>query len=635
MVLNRFRFLITSILLILVLAACSAESNLVVEIPAKREVPLPTILPEPEPKAVLSICLGDEPGSLFLYGDQSLSARIIRQAIYDWTADEELSINYSAAIAEIPSLANQKVVLSEVEVADGRWIVDAHGNLTVLSRGTKYRPAGCSDPNCWETFDQNGPVIMDQVSVEFQLRDDLVWSDGTPLVPEDSIFSYQTAVRIYGNRGPAKLHYSSSYLTSEEGSVVWTGLPGYLGMLSYTDLFFDPLPSHLWENYSREDLLLSDSSTRFPIGWGGYRVVEWVPGDHITLYMNEEYQHQDELAFDALVFRFMPGPEEALAAYFSGECQIVANQPGLPDYIDDLRQAVEDSSVQITLSEARAWEQLSFGIDSISRSSDLLGAPGVRQALAGCVDRDKLSSRRLDSGGVANGFSIISANDRENEGSPLPFQPIAAGQDLRDLGWIDHDGDPDTPRLAEGVVGVPYGSSLDLVLLTVNTDTGISAANMIADGLRTCGVGVEVQPLPANELLAPGPDGPIFGRQFDLAYFAWAAGNYQPCRLYLSDEIPGIYPQYAKGWGGVNAPGYNSEQYDQACYTVLATLPDQDVNNQALAEIQSIYQEELPSLPLFFRRDIVLSSPQIRGISDGYLSELWYIENLEMIEIDD
>ncbi len=630
MVLNRIRFLPLLVLAILVLSACSAENNLRVVIPEQRDAPVPTVLPQPIPERVLSICLGDEPGSLFLYGDQSLSARIIRQAIYDWTVDENQSLIHSAAISEIPSLANGMVALAEIEVSDGERIVDAYGNLTILSRGTVYRPAGCADPSCWETFDQSGSVIMDQLSVDFSLRTDLIWSDGTPVTPEDSLFSFQTASLVYGARGPKNLIYSSSYRISEEGNLRWTGIPGYQGVLSYADLFFDPLPAHLWSGYTRDEFLLSENTTLQPLGWGAYRIIEWVQGDHLTLNANPNYP--GSLDYDALVFRFMNGPEEALAAYYSGECQIVSNQSGLQDYQADLRQAVEADSLRISLGEAKAWEQISFGVDSLGRSRNFLASAEIRQALAGCVDREKLALRRLEAGGVVDGFSLVAIAD-QNPDFQLPvFDPVGSGQLLKDLGWIDHDGDPDTPRRAESVEGISPGSSLELVLLTADTDIGKASGQLIADGLASCGVGVEVENLPPTDLLAPGPEGPIFGRQFDLAYFAWAAGNYQPCRLYLSDEVPGLYPDHPKGWGGVNAAGFRSEAYDAACRTVLTSLPDLERSKTALSDAAAIYREELPSLPLFFRRDILLSSPRISGLADSIFPTLWDIESLSELE---
>ena len=46
------------------------------------------------------------------------------------------------------------------------------------------------------------------------------------------------------------------------------------------------------------------------------------------------------------------------------------------------------------------------------------------------------------------------------------------------------------------------------------------------------------------------------------------------CFLYTSEEIPGPYPQYPKGWGGANASGYSNLQFDLACRQALNSLPD-------------------------------------------------------------
>ncbi len=139
----------------------------------------------------------------------------------------------------------------------------------------------------------------------------------------------------------------------------------------------------------------------------------------------------------------------------------------------------------------------------------------------------------------------------------------------------------------------------------------------------------EVELLPAAELLAPGPDGPIFGRNFDLAYFAWAAGNYQPCRLFISDEIPGLYPSYPKGWGGVNATGYSNEGFDTACVDVLTTLSDSEDYLKSLEEIREIFREELPALPLFFRREIIIAEPDLSGLGNDPFPILWNLEAIQ------
>ncbi len=630
MVLKRKLILSLSLALVLVLSitACQAESSRLIEIPEKDQGPQATPLPSPEPKKVLSICLGEEPSSLFLYGDQSTSARIIRQAIYDWTVADPTQGVVSALIEDIPSLENGLVVVSQVEVFPGERIVDHVGNLTILASGTQYRPSGCNGPSCVETFLDQDSITMDQIWVEFKIRAGITWADGTLIGASDSVYSYQVAALIYGSGGPKKLRFSASYQVGEDEIISWTGLPGYLGIYSYSDLFFDPLPEHLWMNLTRDELLTSSQSAERPLAWGSYQVADWVHGDHISLVSNlQNYLVPDGLpGFDALVFRFPGSAEEALAAFQSGECQLVVNQSGLSEFQAELVQTAADDGLRIYQSENKAWEQLSFGINSRNDNRILLADSALRQTLAGCIDRDKISSLRLDADQIVDDFFSPGQSGVDDLDLTYIYQPVESGLSLKELGWIDGDGDPETPRIANGVAGVIDGTVLEFTLLAAEVDPLPAAVSVIRDGLGSCGIGVEVELLPAAELLAPGPEGPIFGRKFDLAYFAWAAGNYHPCQLFISDEIPGLYPSYPKGWGGVNAAGYSNPEYDYACMDVLTTMLDSDSFQSSLEEVRDIFREDLPALPLFFRREIIIAKPGLSGLENDPFSLFWNIE---------
>ncbi len=631
MVLKRKLLFFILLVFILLLSACQAERSQLINIPEKDQGPLSTPLPSPVPQKVLSVCLGEEPTSLFLYGDQSASARIIRQAIYDWTVADPALGAVSALLEDIPSLQNGQIKVSETEVFPGERIVDHRGNLTILANGTQYRPSGCYEPSCVETFENQNSITLDQVRVEFNIQPGIAWADGTLISPTDSVYSYQVASLIYGLGGPKKLRYSSSYQVGEDEKIYWTGLPGYLGIYSYPDLFFEPLPEHLWKNLTLDELLTSSQSAERPLAWGAYQVVEWVHGDHITLVPNDQNSMVFEglLGFDALVFRFVDSAEEALAAFQAGECQLVANQPGLSEYQADLVKGEKDGGLVIYHSENKAWEQLSFGINSRDASRNLLADPELRQAMASCIDREKIASSRLDADQIIDDFFSPEQSRLDDLDLTYTYQPVESGLLLKELGWIDVDGDPETPRIANGVAGVTDGTILEFSLLAADVDQATPTVTLIQSDLGSCGIGVEVELLPVGELLAPGPEGPIFGRKFDLAYFAWAAGNYQPCRLFISDEIPGLYPSFPRGWGGVNAAGYNNESYDSACVEVLTTLPDSDTYLGSLEEIRTIFREDLPALPLFFQREIIISGPDLSGLENDSFPLFWNIEAVQ------
>jgi peptide/nickel transport system substrate-binding protein len=631
MVLKRNLILSFLLGLILLISACQAETAQVITIPEKDQGPQSTPLPSPVPEKVLSICLGEEPRSLFLYGDQSTSARIIRQAIYDWVVIDPALGAVSALIEEIPSQENGLVSVSPVEVFPGDRIVDHLGNLTILANGIQYRPSGCFDPSCVETFEDQDSVTMDQVVVDFNIKDGISWSDGMYIGAADSVYSYQVAELIYGSGGPKKLRYSSAYQIGEGDQISWIGLPGYFGIYSYGDLFFDPLPEHLWKNLTRDELLTSTQSAERPLSWGLYQVADWVRGDHISLVSNDQnYSVSDGFpGFDALVFRFVDNAEEALAAFQSGECQLVANQPGLSEFQAELLQGAANGGLRIYQSENKAWEQLSFGINSRDANRTLLSDLDLRQALAGCINREKISSIRLDAEQIVDDFFSPGQSGLADQELQYTYQPVESGLALKELGWIDEDGNPETPRIANGVDGVANGTQLKFTLLAADVNPEPAAVTVIQEGLGACGVGLEVELLPAAELLSPGPDGPIFGRKFDLAYFAWAAGNYQPCMLFLTDQIPGLYPAYPKGWGGVNAPGYSNEVYDAACGEALTTLSDSDKYISSLEEIREIFREDLPVLALFFRREIIIADPELTGLGNDPYPVFWNIEDIQ------
>jgi len=290
MVLRRPAFWIIILVGLVAAAACQPELPPALDLSSRDAAgPEPTPLPSPPPQQVLTICLGEEPRSLFFYGDLSRSASIIRQAIYDDPVDLVNSTSNPVLLREIPSQENGLVAVNPVTVLPGQKLVDARGNITFLANGVQYRPAGCSSQDCWEVYRDQASIELDQVEIQFRIKEEMRWSDGNPLLPEDSLFSHQVASLVYGTAGPPQLRYTSDYQVGDEGQLIWRGLPGYLGLFSYSEYFFLPLPSHQIGNFTREEFLTAPQTTQRPLGWGPYQVVEWVQGDHITLVPNPNY----------------------------------------------------------------------------------------------------------------------------------------------------------------------------------------------------------------------------------------------------------------------------------------------------------------------------------------------------------
>ncbi|HEX9090116.1 MAG TPA: hypothetical protein VF831_01430, partial [Anaerolineales bacterium] len=158
-----------------------------------------------------------------------------------------------------------------------------------------------------------------------------------------------------------------------------------------------------------------------------------------------------------------------------------------------------------------------------------------------------------------------------------------------------------------------------------------SDAQSIQMMLQQCGISTQIIARSPAEYLAPGPDGPIFGRSFDLAQFAWTTSLEPPCYLYLTSQIPGPYPEFPKGWGGVNASGYSNPAYDQACDNALFSLPDSALHSPEHFKAQQIFSEDLPALPLYLHYNVSVARPDLCNYTSASAmdSPLWNLELLD------
>jgi peptide/nickel transport system substrate-binding protein len=541
------------------------------------------------------------------------------------------------------------------------------GNLVPLARGEIVRPFGCTQPECALAWD-GGPLEMAQLSATFTLLPGLQWSDGQPLTAGDSVFSYSVARQCRLENGPCggaglasgnpwTAERTASYAALDERSVRWTGVPGFLDP-DYRTNFFHPLPEHLLGEVPPADLLQAEEN-RLPLGWGPYLLDRWVPGDHIRLLKNPGYFRagQGLPAFDMLIFRLI-GQEgdRNLAAISSGMCDVLDQSASAA-----LLGAAQDVLGQETGGEFQAhffaspvWEHAAFGLqpvafdDGLQPGADppaLFNDPRTRRAIAMCMDRQGIVEQvLLGQSDVPASFLPAEHPLFNPEVAQYPFDPQAGAALLQEVGWIDDDGDVETPRLARGIPFVVDGTPLAFTYQTSLAEQRRQAAEFLAASLVECGIQVELAFVEAETLYAPGPEGPLFGRRFEMAQLAWATGGQPPCALFTSGEVPGppqgswipfglLEPRpFPRGWGGQNETGYSNPEYDRACRAALETLPGQPGYAESHALAQQIFAAELPVVPLYRQVNLAITRPDFCEFEPDPTarSELW---NLEVFDV--
>jgi peptide/nickel transport system substrate-binding protein len=621
---NFTKALITLIVLTLILPACAPQ---VTEAPFVAETPTPVSLtpvsvsPTPTTRS-LKICLGEEPNTLYPYGNLNSAARSVLSAIYDGPMDVK-EYGYEPIILEkIPSLDDGDAQVSPVSVNAGSQVVDSSGDVVLLSTGTQVRPSGCRSDACAIKYDGSSSIQMDQLVVTFTMLQKLMWSDGTPLTASDSIYSFGLAKNEATPTSKFLIDRTATYEAADDQTLQWWGIPGFIDPDYYTN-FWMPLPEHAWSEFPPDQLLRVDVSSKFPMGWGPYIIDKWEAGKSLHLIKNLNYFRADSglPKFDELTFLIFPDTDSAVSALVDGTCDVLDPSTRLDGQVGLLQQMQIDNRARLLTAQTMTMEWLGIGITPASYDDgfdvkkdrpDFFGDKRTRQAIALCLDRQKVVDTVLFGLSQVPDSYLPSDHPLHNANvQTYEFNPASGNKILNDVGWIDKDNNPSTPRVAQSVTNVPIDTPLILNYYTSSATQRHQVAEIITQSLAECGIGLNVIYLSASDFYAQGPAGPLFGRQFDLAEYAIGVNSLEPqCSWFTSSQIPGE----SNHWVGTNVSGYKSSTFDTACQKALQTVST-DPEYASHQEAQALFAADVPSIPLYLRLKVAATRPDFCGFS--------------------
>ena len=613
------RYLMSVLLaLVFILTAClpfdrNASTSEAPTLPFTLATVTPAVTPTALPTRVLSICIGEQPNSLFPLGTPNAAARSVLAAIYDAPFDM-VGYDYRPGILQkMPNLADRDAQVNPVAVRPGDQVVDTSGDLILLKAGSRVRPAGCRSDDCAVTYDGSSPLSMDQMFVQFRFVEGLKWSDGTPVTADDSVFAFSLAED--SNTPGSKYIFERTlvYESADESTVQWFSLPGFVDPTYFTNVWM-PLPEHLWSQFTPKDLQTIDLANRVPMGYGAYVMKSW-EGGTLRLEKNPNYYRAAEglPKFDELIFRVTPDPSTAMSELLEGRCDLIDSSVHLDAQVSLLMELNTSGQVQSYFGETPTMEWLSLGINPASYDDsynpsvqhdrpDFFGDPRLRQAIAYCLDRQKVVDTVL--------FGLVPVpNTYISSKNPIyatsltkyDYNPVEGQRILDSLGWRDYDNNSSTPREAIGVDRVPPRTPLVITYVTTSATQRRQVAEILAESLRSCQIGVNVVHLSQSDFYAEGPVGLLFGRAFDLAEYAMATTTIlPPCERFTSTEIPNA----ANNWVGTNLGGYKNPLFDAACKSATQAMPDEPSYLTSYRQTQTIFANDLPAIPLYNRIEI-------------------------------
>lgn len=585
----------------------------------------PTVTPLPADPKELTVCISQEPETLYLHASFALSSMHIWQAIYE-NLYTQLNYEYQArGLVKIPTLEDGDARIERVPVNAGDRVVAASGFVSRLAPGVAVVNAAGE----LATFD-GSPLMMSRLVVDFVFQP-MVWSDGVPVTAADSRFSFelQYGPDVTLNAAAAGI---AGYEVIDTLTLRYTSLPGGAG-LDYLAQLSPPLPQHQLAEIPAQDVADSEAAARLPLANGPFMIQEWLPGDRLILVKNPHY-HRAAAGLprlDSVTFRFVPDTAAVLAQVLAGTCD-VATQDSL-SFADAplFLQSQEAGSLRAYFAEGPIFEHIDFGVMPAASYAgtrpDWFGDVRVRQAMTLCTNRQQIiEETQFGLGEIMNAYVPAAHPLSPVDLTIWPHDVAAANALLDEVGYLDSDGDGvrEDPQ-----TGAPFQVTL---LTTMGAELRPQIGALFQEQMRACGIEVALQLAPAGDFFAEGPVGPVFGRQFDLALFGWLTPVRPPCNLYLSSAVPGPPGSFAAGWTGLNVTGWSDAAFDAACTAAFAAMPgvpDYVNNHQAALRI---FAQNVPAIPLLTRMKATIARPHVQNLSPNATqeSELWNLYDIDV-----
>ncbi len=550
--------------------------------------PTPTLTPEP-PK-VLNVCMAEDPGTLFRFaGRDSLAKQSVFSALYDPNILFEV----------LPTYANNQAAKTPVDVKPGMSVLDGNGRLAVLKEGSLIHPViegQLGEPTAWTA---SAPLQMMQVEVRYKITPGLLWSDGSPVTSADFTLSYNVANELRNPQDVWLLDRTASFDQLDLTTVVWTGIPGFVPV-DLDELIFPPIPFSQFSEMNPAEIGSSPEASDTPLGWGAYRIVERTPGSIIQMEPNSYFSPKP--AYDQVNFLVEPDPQQAISKLASGDCDVLDPSYHLEGQGRDVLTGLAQSG-SLVVEGFELVQQLVFGILPAAYDNgysswsatrqNFFGDLRTRQAIAACLTADPIATEVL-AARLPDGFGLP---EFASSGTLEQAQTL-----LDEIGWLRDAAQPEAPRKASGVENVLDGTVFSVSLLSGISTMDGEVSQAVARRLGQCGIAVTHQALPPSELYAPGPQGPLFGRNFDLALLTWQQLPGNACELYRSDAIPngGNY------WIGTNLAGLSDPGFDSKC-----TAAGNADLLQNLGDRVDVIAEFLPAVPLLPQISVWFASNRV------------------------
>jgi peptide/nickel transport system substrate-binding protein len=411
--------------------------------------------------------------------------------------------------------------------------------------------------------------MVDDRNYIFDLRQNVTFHNGKPLTAADVKFTYESILEAK-HRSPKRALLKPLQGIDQLGShrLRFRLAAPHAPFLEQFTLGIVPAGS-------AEDVA---SSTAPPVGSGPFILESIRSGETVTLKANPSYW-EEKPGITGLNFKVVPDAMVRVLEFKKGSIGFMQNDLE-PDVLPWLK---EHTDAEIETNQGTTFQYIGLNL-----THPILKHKQVRQALALAIDRDGIIRHLIKNLGTpASG--LLSPLNWAYDGSARQWShdPEQAKRLLDEVGFRDPDGDGPLPRFK-------------LSFKSTNLDLRRRIAEALKEQLKKVGVELEVRTYEWGTFFNDIKKG-----NFHLYSLAWV-GIQDPDIYYQIFHSSSVPPN------GDNRGYYSNPRVDRLLEKGR-TATDTRERAPIYAEVQRILAEDLPYVPLWWWKNVIVKTPSLHG----------------------
>lgn len=458
------------------------------------------------------------------------------------------------------------------------------------------------------------------ISITYTLRPDAYWGDGTPVSTRD--IEYTIEIGRHPQSGVVGAEFYRRVLSVEVIDDKTFTLHMDRVDYKYNELGLYLVPEHIDRpTFSDPAQYRSrnayDNDTYNPgLYFGPYRIVNVEPGSYVEFERNETWWGPAP-AFNKVVIRTIENTAALEANLLSGSIDHISGSLGLTLNQGITMEKRHGDEFDYNFRPGLIYEHVDLNLDN-----PILADVRVRKALIHAIDREAINDQLFEGKQPVADVFMSPLDPAYDATVPrYDYNPDKSRELLDQAGW-------DTI-----VDGIRHNADGDVLRLEIGTTAGSRARETVQQVLqgqwKDVGIDIDIRNEPARVFFGDT----VAQRKFSaMAMFAWISDPESTPRTTLhSTEIPTA----ENNWQGSNYTGYRSEEMDALIDAVEVEL-NKEARYELWSQIQHLYAEDLPVLPLYFRSSPFVIPKWLRGIEPtGNTStttmwiENWSVEDTE------